>query len=53
MYKFKERQQAVSNGSHGLVIGSGIAPDGHPVGDRGKSLDDESLWLQSRLSTHR
>jgi 2-polyprenyl-6-methoxyphenol hydroxylase-like FAD-dependent oxidoreductase len=25
MYKFKERQQAVINGSHGLVIGSGIA----------------------------
>ena len=25
MYKFKERQQAVSNGSHALVIGSGIA----------------------------
>ena len=25
MYKFKERQRAVSNGSHGLVIGSGIA----------------------------
>lgn len=25
MHKFKERQKAVSNGSHGLVIGSGIA----------------------------
>jgi threonine dehydrogenase-like Zn-dependent dehydrogenase len=25
MDKFKERQQAVINGSHGLVIGNGIA----------------------------